>query len=103
MSETLRDEVLRASQSFFDLPSEVKKEYISEKLFDPIRCGTSFNMKVDKTLYWRDYLKCYVHPHFDAPSKPPGFRYTILLALLLLFLVFNCGPLFGPYGTMHGR
>jgi len=88
VSETLRDEVLRASQCFFDLPSEEKKDYISDKLFDPIRYGTSFNVKVDTTLYWRDYLKCYVHPHFDAPSKPPGFRYTILLALLLLFFSF---------------
>lgn len=77
VSETLRDEVLRTSQCFFDLPSEEKKEYISEKLFDPIRCGTSFNLKVDKTLYWRDYLKCYVHPQFDAPSKPPGFSETL--------------------------
>lgn len=77
VSETLRDDVLRGCQSFFDLSNEDKKEYIGEKLFDPIRCGTSFNLKVDKTLYWRDYLKCYVHPHFHVPNKPIDFRYNL--------------------------
>ncbi|XP_061362139.1 2-oxoglutarate-dependent dioxygenase 19-like [Gastrolobium bilobum] len=77
VSETLRDELLRASQSFFDLTEVEKMEYAGRKLFDPIRCGTSFNVMVDKTLFWRDYLKCYVHPHFSAPSKPPGFSETL--------------------------
>ncbi|WJX28445.1 hypothetical protein P8452_17163 [Trifolium repens] len=77
VSETLRAEVLRASQCFFDLPSEDKKEYMGEKQLDPIRCGTSFNVKVDKTFYWRDFLKCYVHPYFHAPSNPLGFSETL--------------------------
>ncbi|CAL5189452.1 unnamed protein product [Lathyrus oleraceus] len=77
VSEKLRDEVLRGSQCFFDLSSEDKKEYIGEKLFDPIRCGTSFNIKVDKKLYWRDYLKCYVHPQLHVPNKPIAFSETL--------------------------
>ncbi|XP_004490402.1 2-oxoglutarate-dependent dioxygenase 19-like [Cicer arietinum] len=77
VSEKLREEVLRASQCFFDLRGEEKKDYVGENVFDPIRCGTSFNVKVDKTLYWRDCLKCYVHPHFHAPSKPLGFSETL--------------------------
>ncbi|XP_027333910.1 protein DMR6-LIKE OXYGENASE 1-like [Abrus precatorius] len=77
VSETLRDELLRTSQSFFDLTEEEKRQYAGEKLFDPIRCGTSFNVMVDKTLFWRDYLKCHVHPHFNAPSKPHGFSETL--------------------------
>ncbi|XP_020203696.1 flavanone 3-dioxygenase 2 isoform X2 [Cajanus cajan] len=77
VSETLRDEVLRASQKFFDLTEEEKKEYAGGKLFDPIKYGTSFNVMVDKTHFWRDYLKCYVHPHFNAPSKPPGLSETL--------------------------
>ncbi|KAJ1396087.1 Oxoglutarate/iron-dependent dioxygenase [Sesbania bispinosa] len=77
VSETLRDEVLKASQSFFDLTEEEKREFAGGKLFDPIRCGTSFNAMVDKTLFWRDYLKCHVHPHFHAPSKPLGFSETL--------------------------
>lgn len=77
VSEKLRGEVLRSTKSFFDLTEEEKREFSGENLFDPIRCGTSFNVMVDKTLFWRDYLKCHVHPHFHAPSKPLGFRYVI--------------------------
>ncbi|XWS21452.1 hypothetical protein CRYUN_Cryun30bG0055900 [Craigia yunnanensis] len=71
--ETLRDEMMRKTESFFDLTREEKRQYTGKKLFDPIRCGTSFNPKVDKALLWRDYLKVHVHPHFNAPNKPSGF------------------------------
>ncbi|XVE60549.1 hypothetical protein DITRI_Ditri05aG0137700 [Diplodiscus trichospermus] len=71
--ETLREEMLRETERFFDLTREEKQQYTGKKLFDPIRCGTSFNTKVDTTLLWRDYLKIHVHPHFNAPDKPPGF------------------------------
>ncbi|KAL5078504.1 hypothetical protein RYX36_006925 [Vicia faba] len=77
VSEILKDEVIKGSQCFFDLSNEDKKEYIGEKLSDPIRCGTSFNLKVDKTLFWRDYLKCYVHPQFHVPNKPIAFSETL--------------------------
>ncbi|KAK8646811.1 hypothetical protein V6N13_120581 [Hibiscus sabdariffa] len=73
VSEMLRDEMIRETESFFNLSGEDKREYAGTKLFDPIRCGTSFNPKVDKTLLWRDYLKIHVHPHFNAPTKPSGF------------------------------
>jgi len=76
--------VLREGQSFFDLSKEEKMEFAGKKILDPIRYGTSFNVMVDKTLFWRDYLKCLVHPHFNAPSKPPDLRY--LLPTLFLFL-----------------
>lgn len=72
--ETFRDEVMRKTKSSFDLTREEKREYTGKKLFDPIRYGTSFNSEVDKTLLWRDYLKLHVHPHFNAPHKPSGFR-----------------------------
>ncbi|KAK6257037.1 hypothetical protein QUC31_000496 [Theobroma cacao] len=71
--ETLRKEMIRATKDFFDLAGEEKQQYTGKKLFDPIRCGTSFNPKVDKVLLWRDYLKAHVHPHFSAPNKPSGF------------------------------
>ncbi|GAY41546.1 hypothetical protein CUMW_060320 [Citrus unshiu] len=74
---TLRDEMIRASESFFDLSDEQKREYAGKKLFDPIRWGTSFNVNVDKTLFWRDYLKIHVHPQFNAPQNPLGFSETI--------------------------
>lgn len=71
--ELLRDEMIRETESFFDLRGEEKRQYAGKKLFDPIRCGTSFNQNVDKTLLWRDYLKIHVHPNFNAPDKPSGF------------------------------
>ncbi|ESW13221.1 hypothetical protein PHAVU_008G178000 [Phaseolus vulgaris] len=77
VSETLREKVLREGQSFFDLSKEEKMEFAGEKILDPIRYGTSFNVMVDKALFWRDYLKCLVHPHFNAPSKPPALRETV--------------------------
>ncbi|KAK7372991.1 hypothetical protein VNO80_06384 [Phaseolus coccineus] len=77
VSETLREKVLREGERFFDLSKEEKMEFAGEKILDPIRYGTSFNLMVDKALFWRDYLKCLVHPHFNAPSKPPALRETL--------------------------
>jgi len=88
VSETLMDKMLRASQRFFDLSEEEKREYAGGKVLDPIRYGTSFNLMVDKALFWRDYLKCHVHPHFNVPSKPHGFRYHIF-SFILLFCAFS--------------
>ncbi|GMI82809.1 Germination Insensitive to ABA Mutant 2, Gain-of-function in ABA-modulated Seed germination 2 [Hibiscus trionum] len=71
--EMLRDEMIRETEGFFDLRGEDKTQYAGKKLFDPIRCGTSFNQNVDKTLLWRDFLKIHVHPNFNAPDKPSAF------------------------------
>ncbi|KAM7520812.1 hypothetical protein LguiB_019774 [Lonicera macranthoides] len=68
------DEMLKVSKSFFDLTEEEKGKYSGNKLFDPIKYGTSFNASLDKSLYWRDHLKVFVHPHFNAPLKPDNFR-----------------------------
>lgn len=68
------DEMIKESGDFFDLKEEEKHDYAGKALFDPIRWGTSFNVGVDKTLFWRDYLKIHAHPHFNAPTKPFGFR-----------------------------
>lgn len=70
--ENLWDEMLRLSRGFFDLTEEEKQEYAGKKFWDPIRSGTSFNLTVDDTLFWRDYLKVHVHPQFNAPDKPAG-------------------------------
>ncbi|XLR38879.1 hypothetical protein HN51_026040, partial [Arachis hypogaea] len=73
VSQTLREELLRASQSFYDLPEQDRKKYEGGNILDPIKCGTSFNVNVEKNLLWRDYLKCHGHPHFHAPLKRTGF------------------------------
>ncbi|KAM7252944.1 hypothetical protein ACFE04_025562 [Oxalis oulophora] len=75
--ETVREDMVKGSTGFFDMSEEEKREFAGNNLFDPIRCGTSFNVKLDKVLLWRDYLKVHVHPHFAAPHKPAGFSETL--------------------------
>ncbi|CAK9163582.1 unnamed protein product [Ilex paraguariensis] len=67
------DDMLKATESFFDLAEDEKGEYRNKQLFDPIRYGTGFNVSMEKA-FWRDYLKVHVHPHFNAPHKPHEFR-----------------------------
>ncbi|XP_058096956.1 2-oxoglutarate-dependent dioxygenase 19-like [Magnolia sinica] len=74
VKESLRARMLDACQAFFDLSETEKREYAGKHVLDPIRCGTSFNPTVDKVLYWRDYLKVFMHPAFHSPDKPAGFR-----------------------------
>ncbi|CAL5417851.1 unnamed protein product [Camellia sinensis] len=74
VQEKLMDDMVKASKSFFDMSEEEKGEYNGKQLFDPIRSGTSFNVLVDKSLFWRDYLKVHVHPHVHSPNKPACFR-----------------------------
>ncbi|KAK1554148.1 hypothetical protein Q3G72_008518 [Acer saccharum] len=78
VAKTVRDEKLRASKSFFKQSEDQKKKYAGKKVSDPIRCGTSFNPAVEKKFLWRDYLKLNVHPNFNSPQNPPGFRYHLL-------------------------
>ncbi|KAI3941123.1 hypothetical protein MKW92_032172 [Papaver armeniacum] len=72
--EGLINEMLNLCLSFFDLSPAEKSDYAEKHVLSPIRCGTSFNAAVDQVLYWRDYLKVFVHPDFNAPLKPNGFR-----------------------------
>ncbi|XAR48530.1 Flavanone 3-dioxygenase [Bertholletia excelsa] len=74
MPRKLMEEMLMACESYFNVPKEDKGEYKGKKLFDPIRSGTSFNVSVDKGLFWREYLKLHVHPQFNAPHKLARFR-----------------------------
>ena len=76
MPHKLIDDIMRGGEEFFNLREEEKRDYAGKTLFDPIRCGTSFNVKVDQTLFWRHYLKIHVYPHFNAPTKPEGFRFA---------------------------
>ncbi|KAL5558581.1 hypothetical protein UlMin_034792 [Ulmus minor] len=69
--------MIRKSEGFFDLTEDERRNYAGKALFDPIRWGTSFNVRLDKTLFWRDYLKLHVHPHFNAPKNPEGFSETL--------------------------
>ncbi|XP_076932765.1 2-oxoglutarate-dependent dioxygenase 19-like [Bidens hawaiensis] len=76
--ESLMNMVIEKSREFFDLTDDEKKEFEEKSVLDPIRYGTSFNYKKDEILYWRDFLKVIVHPEFNCPNKPFGFREVLL-------------------------
>ncbi|XP_052206113.1 2-oxoglutarate-dependent dioxygenase 19-like [Diospyros lotus] len=70
--ESLMKAVIDGLIEFFNLREEEKKEFEGKHVLDPIRCGTSFNPKMEKVFFWRDFLKVFVHPQFHFPNKPPG-------------------------------
>lgn len=73
--ETLIKEMMDMSNKFFNMTEEEKLEFVAHGVLDPIRCSTGFNkVNHDKDLLWRDYLRLIVHPVFNCPHKPPGFR-----------------------------
>ncbi|KAA0061143.1 protein DMR6-LIKE OXYGENASE 2-like [Cucumis melo var. makuwa] len=74
VEEKLMKELMEICIEFFELKEEEKREYETKHVLDPIRYGTSFNPKVEKAFFWRDYLKIKVHPKFHAPTKPTRLR-----------------------------
>lgn len=78
--EILIAEMMHASNEFFNMTTEEKLEFEAHGVLDPIRCSTGFNPdNKNKDLLWREYLRLIVHPDFNCPHKPPGFRYTYLM------------------------
>ncbi|OMO62829.1 hypothetical protein CCACVL1_22617 [Corchorus capsularis] len=75
VAESTMNGMIEASRAFFELSEEEKKEYEGQTVVDPIRFGTSSG-PADKVMFWRDFLKIFVHPKFNSPNKPPGFRQT---------------------------
>ncbi|KAA8536426.1 hypothetical protein F0562_028904 [Nyssa sinensis] len=73
VSKSLMKAVIEASNDFFNLTEEEKQEFDGKHVMDPIRCGTSYNARLDKVFFWRDFLKVVVHPEFNFPDKPTGF------------------------------
>nr|BAO27779.1 F3H2 protein [Reaumuria trigyna] len=69
----LMQAILDDCNEFFNLTTEEKLEFQGKHVLDPIRYGTSFNASVEKSYFWRDFLKAFVHPLFNFPNKPPGF------------------------------
>lgn len=76
IGESLMKELIGVANEFFLMPEEDKWKYKGEKVFDPIKYGTSFNYTSTDmtTFYWRDYLKLAVHPQFHSPDQPNNFR-----------------------------
>lgn len=74
--EKLIDDVMSLSQKFHNMSVEEKAEFADKGVSTPIRCGTSFQAKVENVHYWRDYLKIITHPQWAFPHKPEGFQYV---------------------------
>ncbi|XP_052206112.1 2-oxoglutarate-dependent dioxygenase 19-like isoform X2 [Diospyros lotus] len=72
VAESLMKAVVDGLEEFFNLREDEKQEFEGKHVLDPIRCGTSFNPKMEKVFLWRDFLKVFVHPHFHFPNKPPA-------------------------------
>lgn len=79
--ESLMEAVIEGIRGFFDLTEEEKREFEQTNVLNPIRYGTSFNRSMEKVSFWRDFLKAFVHPEFNFPNKPAGFRYTPRLCM----------------------
>ncbi|KAH0452007.1 hypothetical protein IEQ34_019306 [Dendrobium chrysotoxum] len=74
MSESLRTAMIEAFAEFFDLTTEEKQEYNIKNVFDSVSHGTSYSLTMKEERYWRDFLRIHLHPEFNSPAKPPGFR-----------------------------
>ncbi|KAK6253303.1 hypothetical protein QUC31_015023 [Theobroma cacao] len=71
--ESMMQAIIEACRGFFELTEEEKQEFEGKHMLDPISCGTSSNVSVDKVLFWRDFLKVFQHPEFHSPNKPAAF------------------------------
>ncbi|KAH6833260.1 hypothetical protein C2S53_018094 [Perilla frutescens var. hirtella] len=76
--EELMNGILEGTRDFFDLPEEEKPEFQPKDVVSPIRYGTSFNTEKEKIFCWRDFLKVFVHPHFNFPDRPESLREILL-------------------------
>ncbi|XP_019168967.1 PREDICTED: protein DMR6-LIKE OXYGENASE 2-like isoform X2 [Ipomoea nil] len=76
--ESLINSVIDVSNEFFNMPKEDKKQFEGKHVLDPIRYGASFNYSKEKALFWRDFLKVFVHPEFHFPSDPQALSDLIL-------------------------
>ncbi|XP_052206266.1 2-oxoglutarate-dependent dioxygenase 19-like [Diospyros lotus] len=71
--ENLMKETVEACDRFLNQTMEEKLKFAGRDVWEPIRFGTSIDIKVAANCFlWRDFLKLFVHPHFNAPTKPEG-------------------------------
>ncbi|XP_042947662.1 2-oxoglutarate-dependent dioxygenase 19-like isoform X1 [Carya illinoinensis] len=70
--ESLMKVMIETCGEFFKLSEEEKQEYAGKDILDPIFYGTSINGAATQVLFWRDFIKFFVHPKFHCPTKPTG-------------------------------
>jgi len=76
--ESSMKELMRVGREFFHLPTEEKMRYFSTDPKCLMRYATSFNVKEDKILNWRDFIRYSCKPLQEMmplwPDKPADFR-----------------------------
>lgn len=76
--ESAMAEMMRVGREFFHLPTEEKMRYFSTDPKCLMRYATSFNVKEDKILNWRDFIRYSCKPREEMmplwPDKPTDFR-----------------------------
>lgn len=76
--ESTMAEMMRVAREFFHLPTEEKMRYFSTDPKCLMRYATSFNVKEEKILSWRDFLRYPCEPLEEMmslwPDKPTDFR-----------------------------
>jgi len=76
--ESLMKETVEACDRFLNQTMEEKLKFAGRDVWEPIRFGTSIDIKVAANCFlWRDFLKLFVHPDFNAPTKPEGLRFPL--------------------------
>ncbi|CDO97408.1 unnamed protein product [Coffea canephora] len=75
--ENLINSLFNVCNEFFDMPEEEKLKFETTNPLYPVmvRSGSTIHDKSNQTvLFWRDYLRFFVHPEFYCPDKPQDFR-----------------------------
>eukprot|EP01018_Ginkgo_biloba_P034488 Gb_32875 [translate_table: standard] len=76
--ETILKNMMDMAKEFFEMPVEDRAALYSEDRKELVRVSTSFNIRKDKVLNWRDYLRHPCHPLEEIigswPSKPAAYR-----------------------------
>ncbi|CAI9104093.1 OLC1v1002705C2 [Oldenlandia corymbosa var. corymbosa] len=70
--ETLTNPLFETCDEFFDLPEEEKLQFEIKNPRFPVMVRSSVgpNPANEKVLFWRDYLRFFVHPEYYCPHKP---------------------------------
>ncbi|CAF1880699.1 hypothetical protein Bca4012_047532 [Brassica carinata] len=81
IDQSILDDALAVAKGFFELPAKEKNKFMSNDVYAPVRYTTSLKDGLDKTQFWRIFLKHYAHPLHRWihlwPQNPPEYREKI--------------------------
>ena len=90
IDQSILDDALAVAKGFFELPAKEKNKFMSNDVYAPVRYTTSLKDGLDKTQFWRIFLKHYAHPLHRWihlwPQNPPEYRYYYIIAYVLMIM-----------------